>query len=58
MNIKSRGRSTRRREASKEGVGSAVGDRQTESEGKVDRVVGKVKEGYGDLKEKVKDKKE
>jgi uncharacterized protein YjbJ (UPF0337 family) len=38
----------------KEGVGGAVDDKSTKNEGKMDQVTGKVQEGFGDLKEKMK----
>ncbi|MGC4192608.1 MAG: CsbD family protein [Thermomicrobiales bacterium] len=39
----------------KEGVGKVTGDKQTEGEGKAEQVVGDVKEGLADLKDKVSD---
>ncbi len=40
----------------KEEVGHMTGNKTLEAEGIVDRVKGKIQEGYGDLKDKVKDK--
>ena len=42
--------------AAKEIVGKAVGNEKLESEGQVDQALGKVQAGYGDAKEKAKDK--
>ncbi|MGB8510448.1 MAG: CsbD family protein [Pyrinomonadaceae bacterium] len=39
--------------AVKENVGSAIGDREMESEGEADRAGGKVQEGFGTAKRKV-----
>jgi uncharacterized protein YjbJ (UPF0337 family) len=39
----------------KEAAGKTVGNDRLEAEGKVDQLTGKVKAGYGDAKEKVKD---
>ena len=39
----------------KETAGKAVGNTKLQSEGAVDKVVGKAQAGYGDAKEKVKD---
>ena len=39
----------------KENAGKALGDRELQSEGKVDKAVGKTQATYGDAKEKVKD---
>ena len=39
----------------KEATGKALGDRELEGEGKVDKASGKVQSTYGDTKEKVKD---
>ena len=39
----------------KEGVGKITGDKQTESEGKVDQIKGDVKQGVADVKDKVSD---
>lgn len=39
----------------KEVAGKVVGNRDLETEGKVDKAVGKVQATYGDAKEKVKD---
>ena len=39
----------------KEGVGKVTGDKQTEGEGKAEKVVGDIKEGVADLKDKVSD---
>lgn len=39
----------------KENVGSAVGDREMESEGAADKLKGDVQEGYGGAKRKVGD---
>jgi uncharacterized protein YjbJ (UPF0337 family) len=39
----------------KEATGKAMGDRELQSEGKVDKAAGKVQAGYGDAKEKAKD---
>ena len=39
----------------KETVGRALGDRDTEAQGKVDQAAGKVQKTYGDAKEKAKD---
>ena len=38
----------------KEVTGKVIGNKELETEGKVDRDMGKVKAGYGDAKEKVK----
>ena len=38
----------------KENAGKALGDRELQSEGKVDKAVGKTQATYGDAKEKVK----
>lgn len=37
----------------KEGVGKVTGDKQTEGQGKAEQVVGDLKEGVADLKDKV-----
>ena len=39
----------------KETTGKAVGNRELEAEGTVDKAAGKVQTNYGDAKEKVKD---
>ena len=39
----------------KEVVGKAVGNKNLETEGKIDKASGKAQAGYGDTKEKVKD---
>ena len=39
----------------KEAVGKAVGNKEAEAQGTVDKTAGKVQSGYGDAKEKVKD---
>ena len=39
----------------KEATGKAMGDRELQSEGKVDKTAGKVQAGYGDAKQKAKD---
>lgn len=39
----------------KDRAGGALGDNKTQGEGKLDKAAGKVQEGYGNLKEKVKD---
>lgn len=39
----------------KEAAGKVVGNKNLESEGKVDKAVGKTQATYGDLKENVKD---
>ncbi len=41
--------------AVKENVGRAIGDRDMETEGAVDRASGNVQEGYGETKRKVGD---
>jgi len=38
----------------KENAGKALGDRELQSEGKVDKAAGKTQATYGDAKEKVK----
>src|SRR3954454_159237 len=40
--------------AVKEAAGKATGNRQTEAEGKADKITGKVQKGFGDVKEKIK----
>ena len=50
-----KGRATEAKGSAKEGIGKAVGNRQMESRGKVEKAVGKVQAGYGDAKEKAKD---
>lgn len=42
--------------AIKQSTGKVTGNKQTQAEGLADRVAGKVQKGYGDLKEKIKDK--
>jgi uncharacterized protein YjbJ (UPF0337 family) len=37
----------------KDRAGGALGDNKTQAEGKMDKVGGKIQEGYGDLKEKL-----
>ena len=39
----------------KENAGKALGDRELQGEGKVDKATGKAQATYGDAKEKVKD---
>ena len=41
--------------AVKDAVGKMTGNKQTQAEGKADKVAGKVQKGYGDAKEKIKD---
>ena len=40
--------------AAKEHIGRATGDEELEAEGTVDRAKGKVREGYGEVKDKAK----
>ncbi len=44
--------------AVKDAVGGATGDTSTQIEGKIDKAAGKVQQGYGDAKEKVKQERE
>ncbi len=44
--------------AVKDAVGGATGDTSTQIEGKIDKATGKVQQGYGDAKEKVKQERE
>ncbi len=41
--------------AFKDAAGKVTGNKQTQAEGKADKIAGKVQKGYGDAKEKVKD---
>ena len=49
-----KGRVEQAKGAVKETTGKAVGDRNLEGQGKVDKAVGKTQAAYGDAKEKVK----
>ncbi len=40
--------------AVKDAVGKMTGNKQTQAEGKADKIAGKVQKGFGDAKEKVK----
>jgi uncharacterized protein YjbJ (UPF0337 family) len=50
-----KGRTEQAKGALKEGIGRALGDRDTEAQGKVEKAVGKVHGHYGDAKERAKD---
>lgn len=41
--------------AIKENVGKAIGDRKLETEGKADKVVGKIESAVGSAKDKIRD---
>jgi uncharacterized protein YjbJ (UPF0337 family) len=50
-----KGRAEQAKGTMKEAAGKAVGHRDLEAEGKVDKAAGKVQSTYGDAKEKAKD---